>query len=306
MEAETMEIICLRNGEKIPVIGFGPDELGYTPRRKEIKQDIVHRGFRKVKKIIYDEPKYIREVSSGFKAGFRLLDWSASYGDGKLLAKSIKKSGISRDEYIITTRISNQAQFNGSIREEFYKQLKTFNIDYFDILMFHWPVTGYYEKTWEEMNKIKDEGLCKILGVANCHQKHLENLFRISGEYPEINQVEIHPLFTQIPLRKFCNERNIQIEAYSPTARLDDRLCNPPLLKNFSKKYNKNITQIILRWHIQNGIIPIIRSLNYSHQLEDMDIFDFTINEEDMIKIDALNINSRIRYDPDNCDFSCL
>lgn len=301
-----MDSICLRNGLVIPAIGFGPDAIGYTPRKKTLKQDIVHRGLRKAKMIVYDEPVYVNRVSSGFKAGFRLLDWSAAYGSGNLLAKSLKKSGISRENFVITTRISNQAQYNGKIKDEFYSQLKSFELEYFDILMFHWPVPDLYEKTWEEMIKLKEEGLCKILGVANCNQKHLEILNDIGGEFPEINQIEVHPLFTQIELRKYCKENEIQIESYSPTARHDDRLCNPPLLNNIAKKYNKNITQIILRWHIQNGMIPIIRCLNSSHQTENLDIFDFEIDENDMLKIDGLNINSRIRYDPENCDFSCL
>ena len=126
------------------------------------------------------------------------------------------------------------------------------------------------------------------------------------GILPEVNQVEIHPLFTQESLRNYCKINGIQVEAYSPTARHDDRLYNPPLLGNIAKKYNKSITQIILRWHIQNGIIPVIRSLNPAHQMEDMDIFDFAISEEDMHTIDGLNINARIRYDPDNCDFTVL
>lgn len=126
------------------------------------------------------------------------------------------------------------------------------------------------------------------------------------GVFPELNQVEIHPLFTQIPLRNYCKNNGIQVEAYSPTARHDDRLFNPPLVRNIAKIYKKTPTQIILRWHIQNGIIPIIKSLNTKHQIEDISVFDFVISDDDMKKIDSLNINARIRYDPDNCDFTCL
>ena len=94
---------------------------------------------------------------------------------------------------------------------------------------------------------------------------------------PEINQVELHPLFTQIPLRNYCKDNGIQIEAYSPTARQDDRLFNPPLIRDIAKKHKKTPTQVVLRWHIQNEIIPIVRTLNSAHQEEDMDIFDFSI-----------------------------
>lgn len=174
------------------------------------------------------------------------------------------------------------------------------------MLMFHWPVTNHYEETWKAMIELRNKGYCKYLGVANCHEHHLEKLYKCSGEYPIVNQIELHPLFTQVPLRTYCNDHGIQIMAYSPTARHDDRLYNPPLLKKLSEKYSKSPTQLILRWHIQNGIIPVIRTLNYKHQKEDVNIFDFSISDNDMKLIDNLNINSRIRYDPDNCDFQCL
>jgi len=185
-------------------------------------------------------------------------------------------------------------------------QLKGFNTNYVDMLMFHWPVTEHYEDTWKRMIKMREKGVCKYLGVANCHEHHLQKLYKYSGEYPLVNQVELHPLFTQMPLKKYCDEHEIQVMAYSPTARHDDRLFNPPLLNDIAKKYEKTPTQIILRWHIQNGIIPVIRSLNYVHQREDIAIYDFEISKSDMQLINSININSRIRYDPDNCDFYAL
>lgn len=300
-----MNCFKLRSNIEVPVIGFGPDVIGYSPRIRTYKKDIIHKGARFVKRKTIDEPQYIKSVRSAFEIGFRLLDWSASYGDGHLLRVAMDKSGIPRDNIMITTRVSNKAQYKATVREQFFSQLKGFNTDYIDILMFHWPVTGLYEKTWEEMIKLKEEGYCKVLGVANCNEKHLERLREV-GELPEINQVEIHPLFTQETLRNYCDINNIQLEAYSPTARQDDRLYNPPMLRKMSSVYNKSITQIILKWHIQNGVIPVSRSLNRKHQEENIDIFDFVISDDDMKKIDSLNINSRIRYDPDNCDFTAL
>lgn len=267
---------------------------------------MLHRAYNKFHRIYIDKPQYVNAIASSFTIGYRLLDYSAAYGDGLLLREAMKKAGVSRWDIIITTRISNKAQFNVTIEEEVKSQLSGFCTDYLDILMFHWPVTGFYEETWLKMIELKKRGLCKILGVANCNIHHLQHLYEISGEYPEINQVEIHPLFTQEELRKFCKEKGIIIESYSPTARHDDRLYNPSLLKEMSKRYNRSITQLILRWHVQNDLIPIIRSWNPEHLKSDFDIFDFEISENDMKKIDNLNINSRIRYDPDNCDFHSL
>ncbi len=185
-------------------------------------------------------------------------------------------------------------------------QLEGFDTDYVDMLMLHWPVTDRFEDTWKEMIRLRDKGVCKYLGVANCHEHHIDKLYECSGEYPLINQVELHPLFTQTELKKYCEEHGIQVMAYSPTARHDDRLFNPPLLSGIANKYGKTPTQVVLKWHIQNDVISVIRSLSYDHQKEDVDIFDFEISEEDMRLIDGININARIRYDSDNCDFRCL
>jgi diketogulonate reductase-like aldo/keto reductase len=280
--------------------------MGYSPGRKKLKTDIVHKGFRKIKRKVYDEPDYIRKVESGFKAGFSLLDWSSAYGDGKLILKSIQKCGLKREDLILTTRISNKAQFNGNIREEFSRLLKGFNTDFFDILMFHWPVTDKYITTWEEIIRLKEEGYCKNIGVANCHQHHIEELIKSTSVKPQVNQIEVHPLFSQKPLIEYCQSQEIQVEAYTPLARMDERLVRLPLWKNLQKKYNKSISQLVLRWHIQNGIIPVFRSMNPSRFKENLDIFDFEIDNEDMLLIDGININSRLRYDPDNCDFTIL
>ena len=206
----------------------------------------------------------------------------------------------------MTTRVSNKEQLNGNIKECLYKQLKGFGTDYVDLFMFHWPVTGVYLETWGKMVELYKQGYCKAIGVANCHQHHLEEIFKISDVIPAINQIEVHPLFTQKPLIEFCKSKGIIVEAYTSIARFDDRLVRLPKLKKIANKYNKTIVQIILRWHIQNGLIPIVRSLNKKRQLENITIFDFKLTKEEMDSIDSININSRLRYDPDNCDFSIL
>jgi diketogulonate reductase-like aldo/keto reductase len=172
--------------------------------------------------------------------------------------------------------------------------------------MFHWPVTGVYLDTWKQMEQLYKEGYCKSIGVANCHQHHLEEIFSIAEVIPLVNQFEIHPLFTQKPLIEFCKSRGIAVEAYTPIARFDDRLIRLSVLNAIARKYNKTAVQIVLRWHIQNGVIPVVRSLNKKRQLENISVFDFELTEEDMHKIDSFNINARLRYDPDNCDFSIL
>lgn len=299
----------LNNGVNIPVLGFGPGSC--RSRYKYIKeQNIVvqyyNRAYNKFIGMPIRKQKYVDAVANALRIGYRLLDYSSSYGDGTLINKAIKKSGIDRKELFLTTRISNQSQISGNIRECLFSQLKGMQTDYIDLLMFHWPVTGYYEKTWEEIVKLYKEGYCRSIGVANCHQHHIERLLTVSDVIPQVNQFEVHPLFTQKDLIKYCWSKNIVVEAYTPIARFDDRLMRLPLLKNIAQKYNKSIVQVILRWHIQNGVIPVIRSLNPNRQLENINIFDFKLSDDEMVLIDGININSRLRYDPDNCDFSIL
>ena len=280
-----MNEVQLNNGVSIPAIGIGPGiALSGT-----LKSDIplINFGFRAYNKfclrpVLYHN--YVNSVAHAFKAGFRLLDFSSSYGDGFLINKAIRKSRIDRKDLFLTTRVSNQAQRSGKIRECLFQQLEGMGIDYVDLLMFHWPVTDLYLDTWKQMVQLYKEGYCRTLGVANCHKHHLEALLSVSEVIPAINQVE----------------------AYTPIARMDVRLTRLPLLKRMSEKYHKSIAQIILRWHIQNGLIPVVRSLNEKRQLENISIFDFELSADEMIAIDNININSRLRYDPDNCDFSIL
>lgn len=296
-------------GGAIPQIGFGPGGMGYSPKMKKKRKGLSLLIFEVENKLYRNRNlcnSYVDSISNALKMGYRLIDYSSAYGDGSLLQKAIKNSGVSREKLFITTRVSNKAQREGKVREEFMTFLRNMNDDYVDLLQFHWPVTDLYLETWCEMEKLKDEGYVKHLGVANCHQHHLEKIFKICKHRPEVGQFEIHPLFTQKPLIQYYNDNGIVVEAYTPIARYDDRLVRLPLLKRFEKKYNKSFVQIILRWHVQNGVIPLVRSMSKEHQEENFSIFDFELSSEDMAAIDAININSRLRYDPDNCDFSIL
>ena len=303
-----MTIEELFASRQIPLIGFGPGIAGYSPRMRKQHTGFARYYYGVIHRIQHrlDCRKYVDAIANALNLGYRLIDYSSSYGDGQLLQKAILKSGVKREALFITTRVSNQAQRDGRVREEFMAFLNNMQLDHVDLLQFHWPVTGVYTDTWKEMEKLKEEGLVKHLGVANCHQHHLEEIFKICKHRPEVGQFEIHPLFTQKPLIAYYKQQGIVVEAYTPIARYDDRLMRLPLLKRLEKKYNKTTVQIILRWHVQNGVIPLVRSMSDEHQAENFDIFDFALSQEDMAAIDAININSRLRYDPDNCDFSIL
>ena len=156
------------------------------------------------------------------------------------------------------------------------------------------------------MEKLYEEGLVRAIGVCNFHQHHLESLMSVAKIMPMVNQIELHPLLNQRPLVEFCKKNNILVEAYSPLARLDKNITENEVSKNLGKKYGKSITQIILRWDFQNGIISIPKSQSSDRLLENIAIFDFELTEEEMWNIDSQNQNLRIRHDPDNCDYSKL
>lgn len=292
------------------VVGFGPGiRKRYNFSKRDNQNRIVNAIIQRWNKYVTipkEESQFVNAIASGIKNGFRMIDYSCAYGDGRLIGEAIKQSGVKREELIITTRVSNYAQFNHCVREEFLNFLKNAQLDYVDILQFHWPVKDHYLDTWREMEKLYEEGYVKHLGVANCHQHHLEEIFKICKYKPEIGQFEIHPLFTQKPLIEYYKQHDIQVCAYTPIARFDDRLMRLPKLKQIAERYGKSVTQVVLRWHVQNGVIPVVRALNPAHQKENLDIFDFELTAEDMAYIDSININSRLRYDPDNCDFTIL
>lgn len=301
--------VVLRSGTHIPAIGFGPgmvEAMVKNPKKRSGVRYLIWRAYRKFYLFPACKRKFVNAIASAFKNGFRLLDYSNTYGFLPLVKEAINKSGVPRDELFITTRVSNKAQMHGTVREEFLAAINAMGVERVDLLQFHWPVTGKYVDTWKEMIRLRDEGYVRVLGVANCHPHHLEELEKATGELPEVNQVEVHPLFSQKALLEYCREKGITVEAYTPVARYDDRLVRLPLLRRLEQKYHKSFIQIILRWHVQNGVIPVVRALNPAHQRSNIDIFDFNLSDEDMALIDGININSRMRYDPDNCDFTIL
>ncbi len=297
--------IILNNNVEIPCIGNGPGIMK-VPSLWKANNNFVMDFMGKVVRKTYYLPRFTKSISHAMSIGFTLLDYSTSYGYEKYIGKAIKKSGVGRHNIFLTSRVSNSQQIKGNIKEQLLNTLKYYNTDYVDLYMFHWPVSEVYLDTWQQMIELYKQGYCRSIGVANCHQHHLEEILKISDVVPAVNQVEVHPLFTQKPLVEYCKSKNIVVEAYTPVSRFDDRLVRLPLLKNIAEKYNKNIVQIILRWHIQNGVIPVVRSMNKKHQCENISIFDFELTSEEMKAIDRININSRLRYDPDNCDFSIL
>lgn len=304
-----METIQLSNGIQMPKMGIGTDDVIYLWKKPSSKNRYVNKLLNFFNKYVWKhakEKEYVEILCAAFKMGYRLIDTSISYHNEHIIGKAIKQSGIPRKEFFITTRIGNYQQYNHCVRESFMESLQQLGVEYVDLLQFHWPVPEHFLDTWKEMEKLYHEGYAKAIGTANCHAHHLQGILNVCEVSPMVNEVEVHPLLTQKPLLDFCKKFNIVVEAYSPLARNDFRMLRNREVQAMMRKYNKTFLQIVLRWHIQNGVVPIPRSTNLKRLKENISVFDFELTKEEMAAIDGININSRLRFDPDNCDFTQL
>ena len=299
--------LVLKNGVVIPRICFGGGIVHTYRHSDESLLDYVKYRIRtrlKNKKQYLLDNNFSKNVHICMKNGITMFDTSKAYRDGEYeLGRALKS--YSRDEYFIVTKASNTDQFNGNIRKALEDSLKALDMTYVDLYLLHWPVSDIWINSWLELEKLYQEGLCKAIGVCNCNIHHLEELERSAHIVPMVNEFECHPLFTQEALRSYCMKKHIQVMAYTATARMDERL-RKTVLPSIAKKYNKTISQIIHKWHQQIGNIPIFNSCDPDHVKSNSELSGFTLTTDEIQMISAININSRLRYDPDNCDFRQL
>jgi len=305
-----MENIKLKNGYELPNICYGTDIVMYSSttlgKIKRFLQFIVRKLTQK------DNQKYIKSkriekcIKNSISRGCIFFDTSRAYGGAEeMLGKALL--GYKREKYFICTKLDNYSQLNDiPAREVLMKSMKNLNVDYVDVYLLHWPVEGKYLEYWKQLEELYEEGLVRAIGVSNCKIHHLEEIKKIASIMPMVNEVELHPLLSEVELRNYCRDNDIQIMAYTSTARMDFRLRTSKRLEEICKESKKNLSQIILRWHIQNGVIPVFNTTDVNHLVENMNIFDFCLSEVQMKTLDSININSRTRYDSDNCEFDRL
>ena len=296
MDIKKMNSITLINGGKVPVIGYGPGII-LSPKM-EIKE-LLHGNMKRV----YKDMQAISTLTRIGKTPMTMIDTSASYEYSQVYIGNVIRKN--RDRYYIVSKVSNKAQFSSSVEQEFEKTIRELKVDYLDLYLLHWPVQEHFLDSWKVLEKLYRSGRCRAIGVANCNIHHLEEIKEIAQTMPMVNQIECHPLFLNDATVKYCNDNDIRVMAYTPTARMDDRLKGTQL-PALAAKYNKSIAQIILKWHIQQGRIPIVNTSQIKHLYENCNIFDFQLTKSEIELINAANINSRLRYDPDNCDFTKL
>lgn len=275
-----MKTVKLNNGVEMPVIGLGTFPMNKMPLIKNIRKAV--------------------------QIGYTAFDTSSAYQNEKSVGWGVKFCGKKREELFITTKISNTQQYKSNATDALKDSLRRLKLSYVDLYLIHWPVPEMFLQTWKEMEKLYRDGLVRAIGVCNFHQHHMEKLLEIAEIVPAVNQVELHPLLSQEELHAYCTHKGIQMEAYTPIARMDDKLVKNEVLLKIATEHQKTVVQVILRWDYQRGIIPIPKSANPERLKQNIDIFDFSLTTKEMMEIDALNQNYRVRYDPDNCDFKKL
>ncbi|OIU73292.1 aldo/keto reductase [Rossellomorea aquimaris] len=266
----------LHNGIEIPYVGLGVYQMK-------------------------DPSETVQAVKSAIETGYLSVDTAAVYGNEESVGQGVKESGADRKDLFITSKVWNSDQGYDTTLKAFETSLKKLDMDYMDLYLIHWPVEGKYKDTWKALERLYSEGLVKSIGVSNFHQHHLEDLMSSSNEKPVINQIECHPRLSQEQLKAFCQEEKIAVEAWSPIAQ--GRVLNEPALKQIAEKHGKSSAQVILRWHLQNHVVIIPKSVHASRIKENADIFNFEISSDEMNKINDLNQNERFGPDPDNFDF---
>jgi len=240
-------------------------------------------------------------VAAALKVGYRSVDTAAIYKNEEGVGRAIRASGVPREQVFVTTKVWNRDQGYDSTIRAFEESLSRLGMDYVDLYLIHWPVKEKYKETYRAMEELYEQGRVRAIGVCNFQIHHLEDLMGSCRIKPMVNQVELHPLLTQKPLLEFCRKEGIQVESWRP---LMDGKLDLPLLQELAAKYGKTPAQIVIRWHLQHGLVTIPKSVRESRIRENADVFDFELEPEDMNRIDDLNENRRTGPDPDNFHFN--
>jgi len=278
MKSKEMEKLKLNNGIEMPWIGLGV--------------------FR-----IEDNKEAQRVVETALSVGYRHIDTAMYYHNEEAVGKAIRNSGISREEIFVTTKMWNDDQRSGKVKEAFEASLRRLDTDYIDLYLIHWPVEGKFVDTWKKFEEIYETGKVKAIGVSNFKEHHLETLAKESTITPAVNQIELHPYLIQQNDLDYCKKTGIQTEAWSQFAANQTGLFDEKILVDLADKYSKSPAQIVLRWDYQRGVVTIPKSANEKRMAENLDIFDFKLSDDEVKAINSLNKDMRIGPDPDHVDF---
>ena len=239
-------------------------------------------------------------VQTAVKAGYRLIDTATAYQNERGIGDGVRAAGVPREDIFVTTKLWNGDHDAAETACE--ASLKRLGLDYVDLYLIHWPspAQNKFVQAWKSLIKLKEQGKAKSIGVSNFRVPDLERIIGETGVTPVLNQIELHPHWPQAALREFHAKNNILTEAWSPLGQ--GKLLDDPELAKLGKKHGKTPAQIVLRWHMQNGVIAIPKSTNPGRIVENIAVFDFTLDAGDMAAIAALE-QRRGRIGPDPGSF---
>ncbi|MBO3064282.1 aldo/keto reductase [Staphylococcus shinii] len=228
-------------------------------------------------------------IVSALNQGYRLLDTAYNYENEGTVGKAIEQSHVSRDQIIVTSKLPGRYQDYNAAMIAIQESIYRLNVEYIDLYLIHWPNPrhGKFIEAWQAMIDARNAGLIKSIGVCNFLPEHIETLEQETGVLPSVNQIELHPYFNQQDMISYHNEKGIITQAWSPLGRASE-VINDKDIEVIAEKYDKTIPQIILRWHIQNGVVPIPKATSIARQIQNKEVFDFTLEHDDIEKINAL------------------
>nr|WP_320016128.1 aldo/keto reductase [uncultured Desulfobacter sp.] len=249
---------------------------------------------------------FLAVVQKAVENGCKNFDTAPSYRTEYILGQAIRQCivqyNLTREDFFIQSKIDawQMQEGDGDIRKYVDSALKEMGMDYFDLVLIHWPIPEYLEKTWKSLQRIKSEGIAKDIGICNVRFRHLK-AFSYAGILPRYIQIERHPLMVFEKEIEFCKMNDICIQAYSPLCKMHSHIKESPTLQSLTEKYGKSIGQIVLRWHIDTGVIPVFTSRKPKRVEEYLNIFDFSLSAEDIANVSALNENYKLCLESCSC-----
>ena len=272
-----MEFITLNNDVTIPQLGLG---VFQTPEGEQTEN----------------------AVRWALANGYRHIDTAKVYGNEESVGKGIAESGVDRKDIFLTTKLWNEDIRQHRAKDAFEESLKRLGTDYVDLYLIHWPADGWQD-AWKDMVDLYHEGRIRAIGVSNFQIHHLEDLFGISDVVPAANQIESSPDFPNDEVIAYCKEHGIAVEAWSPLGGTGGKLLKSPALAEIGAKYGKSAAQVVIRWHLQRGVVVIPKSVHEERIRQNIDVFDFTLTDADMAAIEAAGSGHRNGSSPDDFDF---
>lgn len=265
--------LTLNDGRPIPQIGFGTWQITGDDASKAVREAIT--------------------------SGYRLIDTASAYENEAQVGQGIAESGLDRQELFITTKLWNDQHGFDQAREALRESLRLLQLDHVDLFLIHWPVPSQdqYLEAWRALIQLREEGLTKSIGVSNFTETHLQRIIDETGIVPAVNQIELHPTFTQISLRQAHAAHGILTEAWSPLAR--GGLLESTAVTSLAEIHGKTPAQVVLRWHLQHSFVVIPKSSNSARIRENLALFDFKLAPDEMASLDALDTGKRIGPDPE-------